>query len=388
MRKKILIFSTAYEPFMSGAEVAVKEITDRLGESCEFFMITARMDKNLSKKEKIGNINVFRVGFGFKNLDKFLLPFCGLWVALKNYKKENYQIVWSIMASQASIGASFFKILKPQVKLLLTLQEGDEEEYLKRYVGGSDFLYRFLIQPWHLLVFHKADLIQTISFDLKNRALKNEVVCPIEVIPNGVDIENFSQKYSVTELDSLAKSLGKEEDDIFLVHTGRFNYKNGLEDLIKSLIYLPLNIKLLLLGGGIDEEKLKEVVMERSLEKRVKFLGFINHQELPKYLRISDIFVRPSLSEGLGNSFLEAMVVKLAVIATPVGGIPDFLKDEETGLFCIVHNPESIAERVKKILADKKLKDYIVEKAYKMVIKKYDWNLIAVDMGKIFDSLV
>jgi len=64
-KKKILIFSTAYCPFVGGAEVAVKEITDRLGEDFEFDMITARLDNSLPRYEKIGNVDVHRVGFSF-----------------------------------------------------------------------------------------------------------------------------------------------------------------------------------------------------------------------------------------------------------------------------------------------------------------------------------
>ena len=372
---------------MSGAEIAVKEITDRLGADFDFEMITALVDRNLKREEVIGAIKVFRVGFGFKTLDKFLLPFWGLFLSLKRHKKENYDIVWSLMASQASIGASFLKIFKSEIKLFLTLQEGDEEHYLKRYVGGNDILYSIFIRPWHLLVFKKADYVQVISNDLKERALKNGVECPIGVIPNGVDIKNFSQDSSKEELENLKKNLGKKEEDIFIIHTGRLNYKNALDDLIKSLVYLPANIKLLLVGSGEEEEKLKGIVNERNLNERVKFIPFVDQKELPKYLKVSDIFIRPSLSEGLGNSFLEAMVVKIPIIATSVGGILDFLKDEETGLFCGVHNPESISEKVKKILSDVDLKNKLIKNAYKMVLKKYNWENIAKDMQKIFNKL-
>ena len=62
MPKKILIFSIAYHPFIGGAEMAIKEITDRIGD-IDFDLITLRFDKNLSKFERIGNLNVYRIGF-------------------------------------------------------------------------------------------------------------------------------------------------------------------------------------------------------------------------------------------------------------------------------------------------------------------------------------
>ena len=188
---RVLIFSTAYFPFIGGAEVAVKEVTDRIND-IEFDIITARMDKNLLNSEKIGNVNIYRVGFGCKLLDKFLLPFLGYLKAKKLYKQASYSIIWSIMASQASIAACFFKIKFPQVKLLLTLQEGDEEEHLRRYVLGIDWLYKLLIRPWYLLVFKRAGAVTVISNYLRDRAIRNGVKCEVKVVPNGVDISKFS----------------------------------------------------------------------------------------------------------------------------------------------------------------------------------------------------
>jgi glycosyltransferase involved in cell wall biosynthesis len=110
---------------------------------------------------------------------------------------------------------------------------------------------------------------------------------------------------------------------------------------------------------------------------------------MSKYLHASDIFIRPSLSEGFGNSFIEAMASRVPVIATPVGGIIDFLKDGETGLFCEVKNPKSIAQKVEKLIKDKESREYIVRNAYEMVKNKYDWNIIANDMkNKVFLKMI
>ena len=98
MKKRILIFSTAYFPFVGGAEVAIKEITSGLDEF-EFDMITARMDKTLSHFEKIGNVDVYRVGIGNKNIDKLMLAVWGHFYAYRLHQKQKYDIIWSMMAS-------------------------------------------------------------------------------------------------------------------------------------------------------------------------------------------------------------------------------------------------------------------------------------------------
>jgi len=382
---KVLIFSTAYFPFIGGAEVAVKEITDRISD-IKFDLITARMDKKLPIFERIGNINVYRMGFGWKTVDKIILLKFGFLKALLLNKKNNYDCAWSIMASQASIAASLFKVFNKKVKLILTLQEGDEEDYLARYVFGNKFLYKILIRPCHLLVFKKADKITSISDYLKKRAEKNGVKVPVEIVPNGVDLVNYELRIKNYELEDLKRSLGIKDDEYVLITTSRLVKKNAIEDAIEAMKFLPENVKFLILGDGHLKKELKLKTENLKLEERIIFAGAVDNKEIPKYLQIADIFVRPSLSEGLGNSFLEAMVVGLPVIATPVGGIPDFLSNGETGWFCGVKNPKSIAEKVKYIL-DEKNKDEVArvkENAKKMVKEKYNWNRIAEKMKSYF----
>ncbi len=410
--KKVIIFSTAYFPFVGGAEVAVKELTDRMGDfstkggpasGWEFDMITTKMDSNLPDFERVGRVNVYRVGLGWGGFDKFILPILGFLKARQLNKKNHYTLIWSIMASQASVAAAFFKITYPRAKLLLTLQEGDEEEHLKRYALGIDFLYRLLIKPWHLLVFKKADFITAISNYLKERAEKNGVKCPIEIIPNGVDIHKFqmandsprfaseagkSQTNVKIQITNVKQKLGIKEDEKVIITVSRLVEKNAVDDLISAFAKLQTaNYKLLILGSGPLEKSLKLQVTSLKLQDKVLFLGNIPNDEVPKYLAIADVFVRPSLSEGLGIVFLEAMATRVPIIGTPVGGITDFLEDGETGLFCEVKNPKSIAEKIKILLENNELREKIVKNAKELVAKNYNWDTIAPKMEKIFRQL-
>ncbi len=380
--KKVLIFSTAYLPLVGGAEVAVKEITQRLARpACrqagwQFDLITARIKPDLEKFERISNVNVYRVGPGLGVLDKFLLPIFGYLKAKQLDKKSNYRIIWSIMASQAGIAAAFFKIFYPKKKLLLTLQEGDEEEHLKRYVFGLDFLYQLLVKPWHLLPFRNADAVTAISSDLKKRALKNGVKVPIKIIPNAVNLEIFRPKEKATTSNKK-----------IILTVSRLVKKNGIDDLIKAGQYLDLDFKILIAGTGPDGAKLKRLVKKLNLENKTEFLGQIKHGDLPEYYHLADVFVRPSLSEGLGNVFLEAMATGLPIIGTLVGGIPDFLIDRETGLFCQAENPENIAQKIKEILENKSLREKLVRNGLALVKEKYSWDKIALEMEKIYQKL-
>ncbi len=361
MAKRILIFSLFYYPkHIGGAEIAIKEITDRIDSNdIQFDMITLR--KGEKEFEKIGNVNIYRIG-NFK----ILYPLRAFWKALEMHKKNKYDLIWSIMASYAGLSGYLFKKFNSKTNLVLTLQEGEFNKIR-------------LIKPLVKKIIRSADIVQVISNFLADWAHEMGYKSEIVVIPNAVDLELFSNK-------NLNR---KDSNDINLITTSRLVKKNAIEDIIESLSYLPSNIKLLVIGTGKLQNKLKQTAKDLQLTNRVNFMGYVSHSEMPKYLHASDIFIRPSLSEGFGNSFIEAMAARIPVIATPVGGIVDFLKDGETGLFCEVKNPKSIAQKVEKLIKDKESHEYIVRNAYEMVKNKYDWNIIANDMkNKVFLKMI
>ena len=375
--KRILIFSLVYYPrYIGGAEVAIKEITDRLPRSAyEFDMVTLKIHKDLPAVEKIGNVNIHRLG---KN--KYFFTVAAARKALKLHKNKNYDIVWSMMANYGGFSALFFKIFHPSVPFVLSLQEGDPIEHIKKRVR---FVY-----PLFKMIFTKADIIQTISNYLADfaRAMGGKNVV---VVPNGVDVEHFSAVLPLPEPFDIDEEIGKKSGDTFLITTSRLVKKNAVKDTIKALRFLPETVKLLVCGDGEEKLRLQEEATRIGVSSRVFFKGFVSKEDMPRYLQACDIFVRPSLSEGFGNSFVEAMAARLPVIATPVGGIVDFLEDKKTGLFCAVSEPKDLAKKVEIYMRDINLREEIVDNAFAMVKEKYDWNLVAKDMKeKVFDKIL
>ena len=186
-------------------------------------------------------------------------------------------------------------------------------------------------------------------------------------------------------LSGFKEKLKIKSEERVIITVSRLVKKNGVEDIIKAA--QDLRFKLLIIGKGEQEEYLKDLTKKLNLEDNVLFLGEVSHKDLPQYLWISDVFVRPSLSEGLGNAFLEAMAAGVPAIGTKVGGIPDFLREGETGLFCEVQNPKSITEKIKTLLKDENLRLRLIENGRKLVEEKYSWDFIALEMKNIFDKL-
>ena len=366
--KRILIFSLAYYPQKGGAEVSIKELTDRITD-IEFDMITMCFNVSHPRSEKVGNVNVYRVGNSASYLDKILFVPRAAFLALKLNRKNPYHLFWAMMTNML-FPITLMRLMGNRTLYILSLQDGDPFEHVFK---------RFRIRIFMPLLkygFKNASIIQTLSSFLAEWPRKIGYKGKVEVIPNGVDVSRFS----------LSDGSIKNTEKIVLITTSRLVVKNGVRDIIKSLNYLSENVSLDILGRGPLEEELKSQTEILKLENRVRFLGDISQKDIPRYLSKADIFVRPSLSEGQGISFIEAMAAGLPVITTPVGGIPDFLKDGETGLFCEISNPESIAKQVKRLIDDKDLRARLVENAKKMVIEKYDWNFISNEMtNRVFN---
>lgn len=362
-KPRILIFSTAYLPHVGGAEVAIKELTERLPE-CEFELITARLDARLPKIEEIGNVLVRRLGWGVPIIDKWWLAKWGGWKAYFLHREKHFDVAWSMMASWGGLAAWWFSVLSPRTPLVVTLQEGDE--IAKRKFG-------LVALGWRLIL-SRARLVTVISNYLGDEARRHGYQGEIALIPNGVapDFFNFEKK---------------DHEGTVLITTSRLVEKNAVGDIISALKFLPPSVRLMIVGDGALRSDLENLVLRSDLGTRVKFLGHIDHADLPKYLAEADIFVRPSLSEGLGISFLEAMAGGLPVIATKVGGIPDFLHDYETGLFCKVNNPESIAEKVKELMSDQSLREGIARNARALVREKFTWEKVANQMHDVFTKV-
>lgn len=402
MKKKVLIFSLAYYPnHVGGAEAAIKNITDRIDPSdIEFHMVTNRFDTTLPKVKQVGNVLVHRIGITtpepqMKDLKKFplhlnkiLFQFSAVLKAAQLHKKHRYDIVWSMMAHSTGIPGGLFKTFFPKVKYVLTLQEGDPPEYIEKKMAPFGPLFK--------RAFTKADRVQVISTFLGKWARRMGYQGEIELVPNAVNTVHFSQKYSLAEIDALKKKLGKNEGDVFLITTSRLVKKNACDDVIKALPHLPENVRFIILGTGPDEEILRALARELGVESRVTFVGFVDHADMPKYLKVSDIFIRPSLSEGFGSSFVEAFAAELPVIATQEGGISDFLFDPErnpdrpsTGRAVDARAPEQIARAVKLFIEDTAATERIVKNAKELAFSNYDWDSIVKDMQeRVFEAVL
>ncbi len=380
--KRVLIFSLAYYPsLVSGAEAAIKEITDRIDPSdIEFHMMTLLFDRVAPREERIGNVWVHRVGFGGGYLSKMLyVPLAAL-KARSLDTKLHFGAVWSMMTYML-LPAVFARFLGVRAPRVLTLQDGDPYEKV---------FERWFIRPIAPLLdygFKTTSIVQTISVFLAEWPKRRGYSGPVELIYNGANPRDSRDAVSLAEVEEVQKKLGKKPGDVFLINTSRLVHQKAFDDTIRELTKLPPHIKLIAVGSGSDEAELKKLAIELGVADRVVFTGQVDRGVVTLYRRAADIFVAPSRSEGLGNAFISAMASRLPLIATQVGGMADYVFDEKrnpgvqpTAWVVDPDSPDQIAERVEEIIDHPKKAQQISAYARKMVEEKYDWDMIARQM--------
>jgi len=376
----ILVFSTDDHLYPAGgAESAMGEIMKRLPD-VQFDLVCARLRKGVKQYEEKGNVRIHRLGFGIPRIDGYILALCGHLKALKLYRAYHHDVLWSVMASYGAFASVRVK-RKTNIPLLLTLQEGDDLQYIFKKV-------RFVRRQFEN-IFKQADALQSISRFLQKWGVSMGFHGSVnELVPNGVDTEAFTREFSDDALNKQRKEFGFSANATVVITSSRLEVKNGVGDIIEALSLLPAHVCLVVCGSGSLEEELRAKVAKNHHEDRVRFLGFVPLESLPELLKASDIFIRPSLTEGLGTAFLEAMAAELPTIGTPVGGIPDFLTDGVTGFMCESKNPKSVADAIKRVMRmSPDEKEIILRTAREMVEETYNWDHVSNAMRNIFEKL-
>jgi glycosyltransferase involved in cell wall biosynthesis len=393
MPKRIAVFSLAYYPsFVSGAEAAIKEITNRIDSAdIEFHIITLLFDTSAPRTEQFDNVTIHRVGFGGAYLSKVLFIPLAAWQARQLHKQVTLDGLWAMM-TYMTMPLMIAKWLGVRVPHLLTLQDGDPYDK----VFG-----RWFIRPLLPLIdggIRNAAVIQVISEYLGTwpalRGYQGEVV----MVRNGANPKNFDQFYSDEILEGIKVELGKQEGDVYLFIAARMVYQKAMDSVIRALTLLPANVKFIIAGAGPDEQMLRDLAVELDLKDRVVFLGALERDDVPKYRNtiVTDIFVHPSRSEGLGNSVLSAMAGRVPVIATQVGGFKDFVFDENkdpdqtpTAWAVESDSPEQIAAAVTDIMRNPEKVKRVTDNARALMETEYHWDAVATKMrAEVFSKII
>jgi glycosyltransferase involved in cell wall biosynthesis len=210
---------------------------------------------------------------------------------------------------------------------------------LKLYESVDAFVLRF------------AARVVAVSREIRRDLIHRNVPAgKIRVVDNGIEVDRFRAKPA----PALRAEFKIREGDVVITMVGRLSPEKGHAALLSAASHLQCHerVKFLIVGDGPLGESLRAETARLKLDGRVVFTGFRN--DTPDIYAISDVLVNASSIEGLPMTILEAMAAGVAVVAARTGGIPDLIKDNETGLLFDAHDVEALTSHLESLVGDER----------------------------------
>jgi glycosyltransferase involved in cell wall biosynthesis len=224
-----------------------------------------------------------------------------------------------------------------------------------------------------------ANLQIAISQDIVNKCSTNYGYKPI-LIPIGVDKNWFN-----TDGSKIRERYAKNGEKLVLT-VCRLDPRKDIPTLISAASVVcgkNTKVKFLVVGDGVDRQKLEKQIETLNLSDTVKIIREMPIS--PGYFKACDIFVLPSLYEGFGIVFLEAMSAGLPIISTTAPAIPEAVGD--AGILVPPRKPEVLAEKILQVINDDRLCKDLIERGLKRV-KNYDWDDLITKYEKAYESVI
>jgi L-malate glycosyltransferase len=166
----------------------------------------------------------------------------------------------------------------------------------------------------------------------------------------------------------------------------------GISTLIRACSIVINNgrvdIELILVGEGPQEEELKQLVTELKIQNYVQFMGPIPHEEVPKMLNTFDIYVALSNNEGFGVAVLEASACEVPVITSDVGGLPEVVRDGESGFLVPPNNAQQAADKIEILINNVEMRHRMGKEGRKFVLQKFEWENCVKKMETVYENIV
>lgn len=210
---------------------------------------------------------------------------------------------------------------------------------------------------------------------------------PITVVPNGADAEVFLPRDPV----EARRRLGIPEGGPVVSYVGKLVPRKGVDTLIESMGVLAARESgaphLVMAGIGPMRESLEQRARELGVADRITWLGKVPHDDVGWVMSTGDVFILPSLSEGLPTVVCEAMACGLPVVATAVDGTPEIVDEPATGLLVQPHDIDGIAAALSRLLDDPALRAQMGAEALRRSAADYTWAANARRMEDVYSSV-
>ena len=323
-------------------------------------------DIKISSYNKVSGVLLPLISNKYLNIGYFTL--LGIFEINKLYKKYSFEV---FQASDA--GGAFLALLASKIyqkKFIFEIQ-GDIFDYPS--TNGSR-VHSVFVKFFSKFLAKRADYIRIVSpflyepLDKLNIDRKKIFLVPPRCDSNLFNYENIES--------NKPKELTNSKYNLLFV--GNLIYAKGVDILLEAFALIEKeysDVSLSYVGEGEEKQKLLNRAKDLGIEKKVIFFGRLEYQAIPVMMHYSDILILPSREEGVGRVILEAMAMRLPVVASNVGGIPLVIDDSKDGLLFVSEDVISLKRRVLLLIKDKDLSVNITNLAYQKFINNYEYEV-------------
>lgn len=355
---KIALLTEKYTPDLGGLAISTERLARLLtsaGHTVRVFAPTSSLPPSDQRTLPSGGVSVTRFGV-HKRVDDTLADWFELLVA--EHSREPFHILHAYFLPQAGFVAAYAgKYLN--VPSVVSIRGNDIERAAFDPAKFSHVMYAL----------QNASAVTTNASELARKA-KAFLDREIFLVPNGIDTDLFRP---MEKNISLAKTLGLSDLPV-IGFAGELREKKGMTTLLFGYTKINKSRKCsLLIVGEVregDDKKAFEEFRLSNPDSRIVVTGPIPHKDMPAYYALMDVFVHPSLRDGMPNALLEAMACGKAVIATPVGGILDIVREDENGKLMPVGSVDALTAAIEELLADNSKCAWLGNAARKMFFEK------------------
>lgn len=242
------------------------------------------------------------------------------------------------------------------------------KEYFERFYGSADFV----TLPTEAAIKMFDDM--------------PDIKVPLRAVSNGIDLSRF-KPVKVTK--EFKKRFNIPTDKPVVKYLGRLDAEKHVQTLIKAAnrVMNKMDIHLLIIGSGTDLDNLKVLVDKMGMNDKVTFTGRVEDKDLPKLQACGDLYVMPSPVELQCIAMLESMACGLPTVAVNAGAVYELCQDGRNGYLCQVDNDEEMADKIYKILSDKKLHQKMSKESL-AIAKTHDINYTLKEFESIYKQVI
>lgn len=340
---KIALLSEKYTPDLGGLAISAGRLGELLasaGHDVRLFAPTGSLLPSIEQSHRSGGVHVTRFG-AHKRVDDTLVDWFELIVA--EHAREPFDLIHAYFLPMAGfVGAYAGKYLN--IPSVVSIRGNDIERAAFDPGKFAHVLYAL----------QNAGAVTTNASSLAKKA-KAFIDRDIHLIPNGIDTERFKP---MQRNNALAETLNLPPSTFTLGFAGELREKKGMATLLSGCAQIAKKMPVsLLIVGEVREGEDKKTFDDFKITNPhpstglraglpITVTGQVPHRDMPAYYSLMDLFVHPSLRDGMPNALLEAMACGKAVVTTPVGGALDVIEDGKNGILVNVNDANDLAEKI------------------------------------------